>query len=52
MCWAALRRIRIASATAVYGAERFAKLYGVISPIPAARVRVNESLPPSDALVL
>jgi len=29
----------IASATQVYGAERFAALYGVIEPIPAARVR-------------
>ncbi len=29
----------VASATAVYGAERFAKLYGRIDPIPAERVR-------------
>src|SRR5580658_8703108 len=42
----------IASATSVYGAERFAKLYGVISPIPAARVRAledGESVPLGDA---
>lgn len=32
----------IASATQVYGAERFAALYGVISPIPEARVLVQE----------
>jgi glyoxylase-like metal-dependent hydrolase (beta-lactamase superfamily II) len=32
----------VASATQVYGAERFAALYGVISPIPEARVRVME----------
>jgi glyoxylase-like metal-dependent hydrolase (beta-lactamase superfamily II) len=29
----------VAGATEVYGAERFAKLYGTIDPIPAARVR-------------
>jgi glyoxylase-like metal-dependent hydrolase (beta-lactamase superfamily II) len=29
----------VASATSVYGAARFAALYGVIAPIPAARVR-------------
>jgi glyoxylase-like metal-dependent hydrolase (beta-lactamase superfamily II) len=29
----------IAGATAVYGAERFAELYGTIEPIPAHRVR-------------
>jgi glyoxylase-like metal-dependent hydrolase (beta-lactamase superfamily II) len=29
----------IESATAVYGAERFATLYGAITPIPAARVK-------------
>ncbi len=29
----------VQGATAVYGAERFAKLYGTIQPIPAARVR-------------
>lgn len=29
----------VASATAVYGAERFADLYGTIDPIPANRVR-------------
>jgi glyoxylase-like metal-dependent hydrolase (beta-lactamase superfamily II) len=29
----------IASATSVYGAERFARLYGKIEPIPAERVR-------------
>ncbi len=32
----------VKSATAVYGAERFAALYGVIEPIPEARVRVLE----------
>lgn len=32
----------VASATAVYGAERFAKLYGRIDPIPAERVRALE----------
>jgi glyoxylase-like metal-dependent hydrolase (beta-lactamase superfamily II) len=32
----------IAGATQVYGAERFAKLYGTIAPIPAARVRSLE----------
>jgi glyoxylase-like metal-dependent hydrolase (beta-lactamase superfamily II) len=32
----------IASATSVYGEERFAKLYGVISPIPKERVRALE----------
>lgn len=32
----------VASATAVYGQERFAKLYGRIDPIPAERVRVLE----------
>jgi glyoxylase-like metal-dependent hydrolase (beta-lactamase superfamily II) len=32
----------VASATQVYGAERFAALYGVIAPIPDARVRVQE----------
>lgn len=30
----------VASATAVYGAEEFARLYGVIEPVDAARVRV------------
>jgi glyoxylase-like metal-dependent hydrolase (beta-lactamase superfamily II) len=30
----------IAGATAVYGAERFARLYGTIEPVPAERVRV------------
>jgi glyoxylase-like metal-dependent hydrolase (beta-lactamase superfamily II) len=30
----------VASASAVYGAERFAALYGEIEPIPEARVRV------------
>ena len=29
----------VASATSVYGAARFAELYGTIDPIPAARVR-------------
>lgn len=29
----------IASATPIYGADKFDKLYGVIEPIPAARVR-------------
>jgi len=29
----------VASATAVYGAERFEQLYGRIEPVPAARVR-------------
>jgi glyoxylase-like metal-dependent hydrolase (beta-lactamase superfamily II) len=29
----------VASATAVYGAERFRALYGVIAPVPASRVR-------------
>lgn len=29
----------IAGATEVYGAERFAKLYGVVAPIPARRVK-------------
>ncbi len=29
----------VASATAVYGAERFARLYGTLAPIPAERVR-------------
>ena len=29
----------VASATSVYGKERFASLYGVIAPIPEARVR-------------
>jgi glyoxylase-like metal-dependent hydrolase (beta-lactamase superfamily II) len=29
----------VASATAVYGAARFAELYGTIAPIPGARVR-------------
>jgi glyoxylase-like metal-dependent hydrolase (beta-lactamase superfamily II) len=32
----------VASATQVYGVERFAALYGVIAPIPADRVRVQE----------
>jgi glyoxylase-like metal-dependent hydrolase (beta-lactamase superfamily II) len=32
----------VKSATAVYGAERFAKLYGTIDPIPAERVRALE----------
>ena len=32
----------IGSATAVYGAERFAALYGSLEPIPAERVRVVE----------
>jgi glyoxylase-like metal-dependent hydrolase (beta-lactamase superfamily II) len=32
----------IASATSVYGADRFRELYGVIEPIPAERVRVLE----------
>ncbi|HEY1958314.1 MAG TPA: MBL fold metallo-hydrolase [Polyangiaceae bacterium] len=32
----------VASATAVYGAERFAKLYGTIRPIPKERVRTLE----------
>jgi glyoxylase-like metal-dependent hydrolase (beta-lactamase superfamily II) len=32
----------VASATQVYGADRFAALYGVIAPIPADRVRVQE----------
>lgn len=32
----------VASATAVYGEERFAKLYGRIDPIPAERVRALE----------
>jgi glyoxylase-like metal-dependent hydrolase (beta-lactamase superfamily II) len=30
----------VASASAVYGAERFTELYGAIEPIPEARVRV------------
>ena len=29
----------VASATAVYGAERFEQLYGTIEPVPASRVR-------------
>lgn len=29
----------VASATAVYGADEFARLYGVIEPVPASRVR-------------
>ena len=33
----------IRSATAVYGAERFAKLYGTIEPIAGERVRVLEN---------
>lgn len=32
----------VASATSVYGEERFAKLYGRIDPIPAERVRALE----------
>jgi glyoxylase-like metal-dependent hydrolase (beta-lactamase superfamily II) len=32
----------VASATSVYGAERFQALYGVIEPIPAARVQALE----------
>ncbi len=32
----------VASATAVYGEERFKKLYGVIKPIPSERVRALE----------
>lgn len=32
----------VASATSVYGPERFAKLYGRIDPIPAERVRALE----------
>jgi glyoxylase-like metal-dependent hydrolase (beta-lactamase superfamily II) len=32
----------VASATHVYGAERFAALYGVIAPIPADRVQAQE----------
>jgi len=32
----------VASATSVYGAERFAKLYGVIQPVPEKRVRALE----------
>lgn len=32
----------LASATAVYGEERFAKLYGTLEPIPAERVRTME----------
>ena len=32
----------VASATEVYGAERFAQLYGVLAPIPADRVRAME----------
>jgi glyoxylase-like metal-dependent hydrolase (beta-lactamase superfamily II) len=32
----------VASATAVYGAARFAELYGEIAPIPSARVRALE----------
>ncbi len=32
----------VASATAVYGEERFKKLYGVIKPIPKERVRALE----------
>lgn len=32
----------VRSATAVYGEERFAKLYGVIAPIPKERVRALE----------
>ena len=32
----------VASATSVYGQERFAELYGTIDPIPAARVRALE----------
>jgi glyoxylase-like metal-dependent hydrolase (beta-lactamase superfamily II) len=32
----------VASATSVYGAKRFAELYGTIDPIPAARVRALE----------
>jgi len=32
----------VASATAVYGAERFAQLYGSLEPIPAGRVRTVE----------
>ncbi len=32
----------VASATAVYGAERFAAQYGVIAPIPEGRVRALE----------
>ncbi|WP_373047563.1 MBL fold metallo-hydrolase [Vulgatibacter sp.] len=32
----------VASATAVYGAERFAQLYGSLDPIPAERVRTME----------
>lgn len=42
----------IASATAVYGDERFAKLYGVIQPIPKERVRAlsdGESFELADA---
>ena len=32
----------VASATSVYGAERFERLYGTIAPIPEARVKVAE----------
>jgi glyoxylase-like metal-dependent hydrolase (beta-lactamase superfamily II) len=32
----------IASATSVYGAARFSELYGVIEPIPADRVQIQE----------
>lgn len=32
----------VASATAVYGAARFAELYGTIAPIPSTRVRALE----------
>ena len=42
----------VASATAVYGAERFAKLYGTVRPIPKERVRTledGETFPLGDA---
>ena len=42
----------VASATAVYGAKRFADLYGTIDPIPADRVRAledGEAFPLGDA---
>ena len=42
----------VASATGVYGAKRFAELYGTIDPIPADRVRAledGETFPLSDA---
>jgi glyoxylase-like metal-dependent hydrolase (beta-lactamase superfamily II) len=42
----------VASATAVYGAERFRALYGTIAPVPEARVRAladGEGFPLGDA---